>query len=169
MFSIEIKDCNFKSMRKSPQIPIALIPVMWLLIFGILSTHAQNETNSTDLLLAPLPELLVGENGNIISEASDWEQYRRDEILELFKDHVYGRVADSEVSITHHVKFMDRNALGGKAVMKEVELVVSNGSEGANTPKASWLFSLRPVSEYWPTVIESVFDIVEERRIWGKI
>ncbi len=129
MLSVEIKDCNFKSMRKSLQIPRELIPTMLLLIFGILTTHAQYETNSTDLLLAPLPELLVGENGTVISEASEWEQYRREEILELFKDHVYGRVPDTEVSITHHVKFMDRNALGGKAVMKEVDLEVSNGSE----------------------------------------
>ena len=129
MLSIEIKDCNFKSMRKPSQIPIELILIMLLMIFGILTTHAQNETNSTDLLLAPLPELFVGENGISISEASDWEQYRREEILDLFKDHVYGRVPDSDVSITHHVKFMDRNALGGKAVMKEVELEVSNGSE----------------------------------------
>jgi len=129
MLSNEIKDCIFKSMRKSPQIPVELIPVMLLLIFGILRTHAQNETNSTDLLLATLPELFVGENGTLISEASDWEQIRRDEILDLFTDHVYGRVPDSDVFITHHVKFMDRNALGGKAVMKEVELEVSNGSE----------------------------------------
>jgi hypothetical protein len=128
MLSIEIKDCNFKNMRKTCQIPLELILIMLLPIFGILRTHAQNETNSTDLLLATLPELLVSENGTFISKASDWEQYRRDEILELFKNHVYGRVPDAELSITHHVKFMDRNALGGKAVMKEVELEVSNGS-----------------------------------------
>ena len=129
MLSNEIKDCNFKSMRKSPEIPKELIPILLLLIFGILKAHAQNETNSTDLLLAPLPELLVGADGSVISDASDWEQIRRDEVLELFKDHVYGRVPDSDVSITHHVKFMDRNALGGKAVMKEVELLVSSGLE----------------------------------------
>ena len=129
MLSIEIKDCNFKSMRISLQLPKALIPILLLLIFGIIRTHAQDETNSTDLLLAPLPELLVGEDGSFISDASEWEQFRRNEVLELFKDHVYGRVADSEVSITHHVKFVDKNALEGKAVMKEVVLVVSNGSE----------------------------------------
>jgi hypothetical protein len=47
--------------------------------------------------------------------------------------------------------------------------VVSNGSEGANTPKASWFFSLRPFSEYWPTVIESAFDIVQEKGYGKKL
>ncbi len=116
-------------MRKSLQLPKQLIPILLLLIFGIIRTHAQDETNSTDLLLAPLPELLLSEDGSLISNASDWEQIRRKKVLDLFTDHVYGRVPESDVSITHHVKFVDRNALEGKAVMKEVELLVSSGSE----------------------------------------
>ncbi len=116
-------------MRKSLQLPKQLIPILLLLIFGIIRTHAQDETNSADLLLAPLPELLLSEDGSLISNASDWEQIRRKKVLDLFTDHVYGQVPESDVSISHHVKFVDRNALEGKAVMKEVELVVSSGSE----------------------------------------
>ena len=116
-------------MRKSLQLPKQLIPILLLLIFGIIRTHAQDETNSTDLLLAPLPELLLSEDGSLISNASDWEQIRRKKVLDLFTDHVYGRVPESDVSISHHVKYLDKNALKGKAVMKEVELVVSSGSE----------------------------------------
>jgi len=129
MLSIDCKDCNFKSMRKPLNIPKALIPILLFMIFGHFRAHTQNETNSTDLLLATLPEILVSKDGDVIGTASQWEQIRRGEILELFRDHMFGRVPESDLSISHHVKFMDRNALEGKAVMKEVELLVGNGSE----------------------------------------
>ncbi|MEN8201065.1 MAG: heparinase II/III family protein [Bacteroidota bacterium] len=94
-----------------------------------MGAFAQDETNESGLLLAPLPELLVSEDGRAISSASEWEEFRREEVLELFRDHMYGRIPDTEFSISHQVKFMDREALEGRAVQKEVELLFSNGSD----------------------------------------
>jgi hypothetical protein len=94
-----------------------------------LGAYAQDETNGSGLLLAPLPELLVSNDGKELSSALQWEELRRKEILELFRDHVYGRVPDTDYSISHKETFMDRRALGGQAIQKEVELVVQKGDD----------------------------------------
>lgn len=91
--------------------------------------YAQEIANGEGLLLAPLPELLVGEHGDEINSASGWEQFRRTEILELFRDHVYGRVPETDLTSTHRVKFEDREALGGSAVLKEVDLLFCKGDD----------------------------------------
>lgn len=129
MLSNEIKDCNFKSMRKPGQLKKEFFLVLLLPILFLFGAYAQDETNGNGLLLAPLPELLVSEDGTEINSDAQWEDLRREEILEIFKDHVYGRVPETELSISKQVKFLDREALGGSAVQKEVELLVSNGTD----------------------------------------
>ena len=103
-----------------------------LLITLTAVAHSQTETNNTGLLFAPLPEILVSNDGTAIQSAGQWEDVRRAEILELFRDHVYGHVPESDLSITHRVKYLDMNALYGAAIQKEVEVQVSNGEKSMN-------------------------------------
>ena len=39
-----------------------------------------------------LPDLLTAASGDKIANIAQWEQQRRPEILELFKEHVYGHI-----------------------------------------------------------------------------
>jgi len=84
----------------------------------------QNQTNKQDLLVAPLPELLISESGLNIETSQEWEDLRRNELLELFRTHVYGRVPESEISVKHILVQEDRAALDGKAILKEVVLEI---------------------------------------------
>jgi len=77
-----------------------------------------------DDLVGPLPELLRSLEGSPIETAGEWEQIRHPELLELFREHMYGRVPQSPVSVSNHMLFSDREALQGRAIMKEVQMEV---------------------------------------------
>lgn len=92
-------------------------------------TYGQEEAEQQDSLVAALPELLVTSAGTAIESSLQWEQLRRPELLELFREHVYGRVPAADVSISQRLVFEDREALKGTAIMKEVELEVRNAKD----------------------------------------
>jgi len=93
--------------------------------FGLfcLTIVAQNHVNYD------LPELLISDNGMKIYNSEDWLNIRRPEILELFKNSVYGRVPDTKIDISYSLIKMNANALEGKAIQKEVVITFSNGEE----------------------------------------
>ncbi|MBZ0257804.1 acetylxylan esterase [bacterium] len=68
-----------------------------------------------------LPELLVCEDGTPVKTAKDWTQKRRPEIFALFEEHVYGKTPSKAFTLQDEVE-IDGNALGGKAVRKQVAL-----------------------------------------------
>ena len=89
----------------------------------------QEQSADEDKLLAPLPELLIRSSGAAIETSQQWEQIRRPEILELFRDHVYGRVPESDLRINYRLIFEDREALQDKAILKEVVMELSQGED----------------------------------------
>ena len=50
---------------------------------------------------------------------------RRQEVLSLFEEHVYGRIPPKPSDMTFEVYSTDTNALGGKATRKQVEVLFS--------------------------------------------
>jgi len=109
-----------------PGRPGTAIRVLFVLT-GILSLTGwyRSGSGATDPLIAPLPDLLVTSGGIPVESAEAWERIRRKEILELFRDHVYGRVPDREAEIHFEEAVPATDALGGLAVRKEVDVVVS--------------------------------------------
>ncbi|MFH0758526.1 MAG: heparinase II/III family protein [Bacteroidota bacterium] len=97
-----------------------IILVLAIILFPNL--HAQIRPNEWNGLMAPLPDPLTSLDGTVIEDRVQWEAGRRDEVLELFRDYMYGKVPAMEMEISHRVIFMDRKALDGKAVMKQVEV-----------------------------------------------
>lgn len=72
-----------------------------------------------------LPDPLLSNDGKVIKTKKDWQNTRRAEVLELFRTHVYGRVPDTPYRVDFDVFEMDRNALGGKAIRKQVAIDIS--------------------------------------------
>ena len=93
------------------------------------SAYGQEQAALQDSLVAPLPELLKSEAGLAIESGAQWETLRREELLDLFRDHVYGRVPVSDVKINYKLLREDREALGGIAVEKEVGIIVGDGED----------------------------------------
>ena len=74
-----------------------------------------------------LPDPLILQNGKPVNTPSDWATVRRPEILELFRQHVYGRAPQDALSpnVSFDVFDEDRAALGGAAVRKQIAITVS--------------------------------------------
>ena len=75
-----------------------------------------------------LPGVLTGSSGKQINSAGKWKKFRRQEVLELFRENVYGRVPSTLYTKEFKVVNEDRNAMNGDATLKEVDITIS--SEG---------------------------------------
>jgi hypothetical protein len=74
-----------------------------------------------------LPELLRLSYGTEVTDSATWMQKRRPEIRALFEDEVYGRIPDQKIAAEVSLASLDREALNGKAIRKEVVLSFENG------------------------------------------
>jgi hypothetical protein len=78
-----------------------------------------------------LPDPLVLNNGTPVRDADTWRTKRRPELLELFAREVYGRTPAGRPEKMHWaVTSVDRSALGGKAVRKEVTVWFTERKDG---------------------------------------
>ena len=86
----------------------------------------QSKANYDEALVGnyTLPEALVSSDGNPVKTADDWTQRRRPEVLKLFQDHVYGRVPAGLGAPAFTVKAVKKDALGGKATRKLVQITL---------------------------------------------
>ena len=66
-----------------------------------------------------LPALLVDEAGKTVGR-EEWLGYRRDEVLRLFEDSVYGKTPEQRLKVRYELVEEDRNALEGRATRKQV-------------------------------------------------
>ena len=66
-----------------------------------------------------LPDPLKCSDGTKVTRAEDWPA-RRAEILALFEEHVYGKAPGTPKDMSFEVRSVDKNALGGKAIRKEI-------------------------------------------------
>jgi hypothetical protein len=76
-----------------------------------------------------LPEVLKLQSGEPVASADVWQQQRRGEVLELFRQHVYGRVPATKYEQTIHVVHEDAQALGGAATLRRVEIRIAKGEK----------------------------------------
>ncbi len=72
-----------------------------------------------------LPDPLILKNGGTVTTTNDWFDLRRPEILALYKGYIFGHSPDWR-NMLDHKREMDPQALGGKAVRKQVDLEFYN-------------------------------------------
>jgi hypothetical protein len=77
-----------------------------------------------------LPDPLTLANGKKVTQAKTWTTQRRKEILELFREHMYGKSPGKPAAMRFEVRSTDKNALGGKATRKEVRVHFSEKQDG---------------------------------------
>jgi hypothetical protein len=78
-----------------------------------------------------LPDPLVLASGEKVKDAATWEKKRRPEILRFFETQVYGRTPGGRPKeMTFELTSVDRKALGGQAVRKEVSVYFTGKKDG---------------------------------------
>ena len=93
--------------------------------------YMQDQTNYDESKVPTytLPDLLISHDGKTITTAKEWLEIRRPEILSLFKQSMYGKIP-GELKITTSKTIEESNeALGGKAVRKQVLLAFLNAGK----------------------------------------
>jgi hypothetical protein len=104
------------------------ISLLLIFFFSLQMGYAQNYEESK-VGEYQLPELLVTESGQTVSTPEQWEKIRRPEILNLFKNHVYGQVPKDFDDIKFKVINQDKKAMNGKATLKEVAITVTRNNK----------------------------------------
>ncbi len=89
-----------------------------------------------------LPDPMTTESGDRVSDAVDWNQTRRPELLRLFQQNVYGE-SPKPCEIRHAVIQTEANAINGKAIRREVDVFFGTSPDAPSmrlliyTPKSS--------------------------------
>lgn len=82
--------------------------------------------------VSDLPDPLVLESGQPVKTAKEWEAQRRPELLELFRNHVYGRApVERPDDLSFKIIEEDKNAMDGTATLKRIDISFSGpGGKG---------------------------------------
>ena len=102
------------------------------LILGASVSSLQGQQVNYDEAKVPaytLPDSLKLEDGTPVANAEAWP-LRRAEILELFRTHMFGRSPQRPDDLTCEVFDQDEQALGGKAIRKQVTIHFSAAKNG---------------------------------------
>ncbi len=73
-----------------------------------------------------LPDVLTTLNGQIVKTAKMWSELRRNEILELFRENVFGRIPTTPYNKSFTVINEDKNAMNANATLKEINIKISS-------------------------------------------
>lgn len=77
-----------------------------------------------------LPDPLVLANGQRVTSAEMWRSQRRPEIVKLFESQMYGRSPGRPAGMTCEVTAVDEQALGGKAIRKQLTVFFTGQKAG---------------------------------------
>jgi alpha-N-arabinofuranosidase len=93
---------------------------------GVLEVTAPPSAVTKARPTSVVPDLLTMRNGTPVTEPQQWWKYRRPEIVELLESQQYGRFPNGKAANKIVAKFrldsLDRKALGGKAIRKQVTI-----------------------------------------------
>ncbi|MEO2016684.1 MAG: acetylxylan esterase [Fuerstiella sp.] len=77
-----------------------------------------------------LPKLLKLQDGSAVTSAELWRSKRRPEVLALFQEHVFGHQPDAVPRLRTRERSCKQDALGGKAVRREITVFFSDDDNG---------------------------------------
>lgn len=75
-----------------------------------------------------LPDVMVNSAGQKITTKKEWTKIRRNEVLELFREYVYGKVPATPYTQRFTIVNEDKSAMDGLATLKQVDITIN--SEG---------------------------------------
>jgi hypothetical protein len=106
-----------------------------------------------------LPRLLTSIDGTEINSAELWNTMRRPEIMELFRENVFGRVPSTKYKETFNVIGKDNNEADGKATQKHIRITIE--SDGKSLSFDLLVITPNNVSKPVPVflLIDPWFDI----------
>jgi hypothetical protein len=118
-----------------------LLLTITILIGLTMSESPQHAANYNEAKVAKyeLPDPLAMQDGTRVNSTKDWVEKRRPEVLELFREHVYGHSPERPSGLNFKVIQNDNTALGDQAIRREVLITFARKEA---TPEANMLIYL---------------------------
>lgn len=114
---------------------------------GLFATMALGQEANYDESKVPeytLPDPLVCLDGTKVNDAEAWRQKRRPEILRLFEEQMYGRSPGKPQFMTFMTTSVDKSALDGRAIRKEVTVYFTGRRQDPNMTILIYLPNNKP-------------------------
>ena len=73
-----------------------------------------------------LPDLFTSVGGTKINTPDLWNNFRRPEIIELFRKNVYGRIPVTPYKKSFKIVNLENNAMDGSAKLKQIDITISS-------------------------------------------
>jgi len=115
--------------RRLTGVGLALVLCVGLVFLWPYTERWRLDFDEADVPQYTLPDVLTSSDGTHVSDPASWISTRRPEILALFEAQVYGRSPDPR-DISFRVIEVDRTALGGRAIRKQVHVSFSADTDG---------------------------------------
>ncbi|HVI98424.1 MAG TPA: hypothetical protein VM657_05095 [Sphingomonas sp.] len=119
--------------RASSLLSSAALAAFALLLAVPASAQLDGNSDEAKVGAYTLPDPLVMADGTRVTSAEQWTTRRRPELLALFTHHIYGVVPPAPEHMRVEVTDLDRHALDGRAVRKQVTLLFDGRAEGPQT------------------------------------
>ncbi len=93
-------------------------------------SSAQFEPNydEAQVPIFPVPDLMTTFSGETVENREDWKARRRPELLRFFEENVYGKVPGTLDHVSFEIVEQNKNAFGGKAHRKQIEVTLQKGN-----------------------------------------
>jgi hypothetical protein len=101
-----------------------------LLLLSPALVYAQDTINYDESKVLPykLPELMKCNDGREVKTVEEWEQIRRPELIELFRDQIYGRNPQEKINVSYQIA-SDKMVFGGKARRQEIKFIFAKANQ----------------------------------------
>lgn len=110
----------------TPLCVLAFAACAW---FAASTACAQGDQSRRPVMPSRLPDPLVMANGTRATP-QDWAK-RRQELLQLFTEQMYGRMPGHPAQMRFRVNAVDHHALGGKATRQQITILFRGKDDGA--------------------------------------
>ena len=109
-----------------------MLPAFLPVLFSCVSFAQSPSYNYDERKIPPytIPDPLTLESGERVTDSKTWVERRRPELMALFEDQVYGKTPAEYPEVRIEQVSVDRKALGGKAIRKQVTLYFSPRIDG---------------------------------------
>ena len=123
-------------MHRKPMLRLVTYEIGLALLAMPLSDSSAANYDEAKVPQYTLPDPLTMQDGTPVTSTRDWIEKRRPEVLELFREQVYGHSPNRPSGLLFKVIQNDDTALGGRAIRREVLITFARKEE---TPEANLL------------------------------
>ncbi|HEY1783974.1 MAG TPA: acetylxylan esterase [Pirellulales bacterium] len=113
-----------------------------------------------------LPDPLKFADGSAVATAADWTQRRRPQLLAAFTEQMFGQAPPAPGHVDYKVVSQLDDALGGKAVRKEIEITLAGGPQPVVMTMLLYVpKSARPAPVFWGLNFFGNHSVTQEKDV----